>query len=209
VQPDEIAALLPAVIARTRSGGAPGDVLSALLMAMSAMHQPCEEVLGRVPSLFDPQVTEDGMVGFLAGWADLDRFARADHDGTPTLPSGLGHLRQLVAVSAELARSRGTKAGLQRFLEVATGVGGFVVRDRSDGVGAAFHLVVELPPDAEPFRDLVREIVDAERPVHLTYELAAPAGPSHWPPGPAGPPAAPSQPPAPSQAPAPTPTGGP
>lgn len=177
MRPAEIATLLPGVIGRTRTPGAAGDVLSALLMAMEAMHRPCEDVLSRVPDLFAPQVTDDAMVGFLAGWADVDRYVRNDHDGTPTLPSGLGHLRQLVSLSVELSRRRGTKAGLKLFLEVATGVTGFVVLDERDGVTPPFHLVVRLPADAEPFRDLVREIVAAERPAHMTFNLDPPDPP--------------------------------
>ncbi len=186
MRPADIATLLPAVISRTSDGSA-GDVLLGLLEAMDVMHRPCEDVLGRLPALFTPRLTEDRMVGFLAGWADLDRVVSTGSDDLWTLPSGLGHLRELVATSIDGSRRRGIKAGLIAFLETATGVPGFEVLDGRDGVERPFHLVVRLPGAAEPYRQLVAQLVEAEKPVHLTAELDPPAAPVGPPPSPQGP----------------------
>lgn len=178
MRPADIALLLPSVMRRTIDG-AEGDVLLALLEAMAAMHGPAEAVVAGLPGHFDPRVTGDGMVAFLASWADLDRVASVGPDGVWTLPTGLGHLRELVATSIEVSRTRGTRAGLVRFLETATGTTGFEVLDASDGVQREFHLVVRLPPEAEPWRALVAQLVEAEKPAHLTFELEpAPTAPA-------------------------------
>lgn len=186
MRPTDIATLLPSVISRT-SDGAPGDVLLALLEAMDAMHRPCEDILGRLPTLFAPRLTDERLVGFLAGWADLDRVVSTGADDVWSLPSGLGHLRELVATSIDSSRRRGTKAGLVAFLETATGIQGFEVLDRRDGVERPFHIVVRLPQAAEPYRQLVVQLVEVEKPAHLTAELDPPSVPAAPPPSPQGP----------------------
>jgi hypothetical protein len=180
MRPGEIKLLLPQIYQRTVDGCS-GDVLAGLLSVMSALHAPVETVLERVPELFDPRCTDDNMVGFLAGWADLDRVVHVSGDGLLSLPAGLGWLRETVATSLELSRERGTKHGLVAFLESATGTSGFEVIDRSDPRGAElppFHFVVVVPPAAAAQREIVEAIVETERPVHMTYELALPTEPA-------------------------------
>lgn len=114
------------------------------------------------------------MVPFLARWVDLDWLLG---DGAKDGPShrflaGLGHLRNLVALSPELSARRGTAEGLRRFLETATGVAGFEVDDA--GTGRAFHVEVVVPEAAAGLGTLVERIVRAERPAHATYEVHYP-----------------------------------
>ena len=63
--------------------------------------------------------------------------------------------------------------GLVRFLETATGVEGFVVDEEVDAAGRPrpFHCVVRAPAAARRLRDLVQQIVEAEKPAFVTYEL--------------------------------------
>ena len=84
-----------------------------------------------------------------------------------TLSSGHGQLRQLIAEAVDLARWRGTREGLQRFLTSATGVEGFVVREP-----APFRLVVELPAAALPHRALIEQIVRREKPAFTQHEIS-------------------------------------
>jgi phage tail-like protein len=166
--------LLPAVVQRTLL---PGTPLAALLAVMEALQAPAEAVLDDVAATFDPYRAPDRFAPFLAGWVDLDRFVVFDAAGGSTLPSGHGHLRNLVAAAAELSRWRGTGRGLLRLLEVATGVPGFTVEDRvsgPDGRIRPFHVRVTVPAGAVPYRRLVEHIVQSEKPAYLTAEIAFP-----------------------------------
>src|SRR5690606_12309810 len=122
----EIAALLPEVFRRTLVRG---GLLDGLLDVMHGLHEPSERVLRELPAYFDPYRTPDAFVPYLATWLDLDRFLGAPSD---PFPAGSGRLRELVANAARLSALRGTAAGLALFLEVATGLTGFAVREGVD-----------------------------------------------------------------------------
>src|SRR5262249_49938521 len=93
----------------------------------------------------------------------------------PEFPTGDGRLRELVASAAYLSRWRGTRKGLLRFLEVATGLKGFDVDENvagPDGRVRPLHVRVLAPHAAEPYQALIRRIVDLEKPAYVTYDLA-------------------------------------
>jgi hypothetical protein len=61
------------------------------------------------------------------------------------------------------------------FLETATGVLGFEIEENSpdaDGQQRAFHITVRVPAKAKPYLPLIRQIVEAEKPAYVTYDLA-------------------------------------
>jgi phage tail-like protein len=154
----------------------PGSPLSAILDVMEVLHTPVEDVLSRMDSYFSPYRAPDSFVPLLAQWVDLDRFFLAE---TPEgvvlrIPQEVGQLRELVAIAAQLSQLRGTRHGLELFLETATGITGFeideAVRD-SDGSVRPFHICVRVPAEARRHRALIEKIVEQERPAHLTYEV--------------------------------------
>ena len=119
----EIERLLPAVFQRTVRDG---EILAALLDVMETLHAPSEEALAHVERFFDPRRAPDAFVPTLARWVDLDRILiNEGGSGGDPLASGVGRLRELIAIAAELARWQGTRRGLLLFLETATGVPGF------------------------------------------------------------------------------------
>lgn len=172
----EIEQLLPAVFQRAVQAGTP---LFALLEVMEALPSRDEAVLNTIESFFDPYRAPDAFIPFLASWLDLDRFLREtpeefDAQGSSTLASGVGRLRELVAAAPFLAQWRGTSRGLLRFLETATGVQGFLIEERIPGPGGLpipFHLRVRVPGAAAPYRLLIERIIEAEKPAYVTYEL--------------------------------------
>jgi len=171
---DHIAELLPEIYRASLPAGGP---LAALLEVMEAMHAPVEAVLDDLDAYLDPRRAPDRFVPYLAGWLDLDRYL--DWPGgrrgsaPPRFAPGLGRLRELTAQAASLARVRGTRAGLQRMLEVATGLAGYVLTEAPPGEDGPrpFHLHVSAPAGARRFTDLVRRIVEDEKPAYVTYEL--------------------------------------
>lgn len=175
---EQIASMLPEVFRRTLQQGAP---LQAVLEVMEDLHAPAEAALARVERNFNPYTAPDAFVPMLACWLDLDRFfsPRAlegipDQSSPSPLASGLGRLRELIAVAVELSHWRGTAYGLRRFLETATGLQGFKIDDNIDADGnamAPYHFRVVAPAAAARHARLIERIIEQEKPAYVTYEL--------------------------------------
>ena len=165
---DRIALLLPEVYRRALATSSP---LEGLLHVMDAQHAPVEAVLDRFPDVFDPYLTPDRFVAYLARWVDLVRWLDSEDS---ELDTGQGRLRVLVAVSAELARRRGTALGLRTALTLALGVPGVEVDDQvldKDDLPMPFRVRVTLPAQAAVHRELVERIVHEEKPAHVVAEI--------------------------------------
>ena len=172
----QIKRLLPAVFQRVAEDGTP---LIAALDVMQAMHAPVETTLGQLESIFDPRRTPKEFVPFLAGWVDLSLLLDATGTGGSTsamsLSSvGIGRLRELTATAAKLSEWRGTRKGLQLFLQTATGMSGFVIDEHPAGLGGRvkpFHIRVKAPLELSEHRPLIERIIELEKPAYVTYEL--------------------------------------
>jgi len=160
-----IAALLPGIFQRTLGDGNPMD---AMLCAMEALHAPSEEILRQIDFICNPHRAPEAFVPFLARWVDLERIFAPREDGDGLVSTGLGRLRELIQTAAYLSRWRGTKQGLERFLETATGLTGFEIEEPH---ARPFHLRITAPKEAEPHRALIERIVEVERPVYTTWEV--------------------------------------
>ncbi|HWA89857.1 MAG TPA: phage tail protein [Rhizomicrobium sp.] len=167
-----------------RSAAREGSALMAILAVMEAQHAPAEDVLARADEFIDPWRAPDDFAVMLASWLDLDRYldwtSGRKGVGEPRYVPGLGNLRALSAEAAQLMRWRGTRYALERFLAVATGLAGFrVTENPPDEKGAArpFHIHVQAPAAASRMSDLVRRVVDEERPAYVTYDIAFSSGP--------------------------------
>lgn len=171
---DEIARLLPEVFQRTLE---PGSPLAAWLGVMEELHAPAEAVLAQLESHFDPRQTPERLLPMLAAWVDLTRFMRTPTtapDASDLISSGTGHLRELIAAALALSQARGTRQGLLRFLEVATGLTGYRIEENlaaEAGPARPFHLLVQAPAAARAHEALVRRIVEQEKPAYVTFEL--------------------------------------
>ena len=164
--------LLPEVFQRTIR---PGNPLTALLEVMETLHAPSEEVLADLAGFFGPYRAPDSFVPYLASWVDLERFLVRSAAGDAYLPSGLGRLRELIAAAAYLSQWRGTAKGLKCFLETATGIEGFAIDEqvvRPDGHRRPFHISIRVPVEAEQYWDLIKRIIEMEKPAYITYGLA-------------------------------------
>lgn len=173
----EIANLLPEIFRRTLE---PDSPLTGLLAVMEGLQAPGEAVLADLEAYFDPYRTPDVFVPYLASWLDLDRFMditpqRLDESTAGHLfPGGIGRLRELVTMAAQLEAWRGTARGLILFLETATGIAGFTVNEqvRDDrGRIRPFHIHVQAPAAARPYRLLIEHIVEQEKPAYVSHTL--------------------------------------
>lgn len=149
--------------------------LAALLGVMEELHARDEEILAGFGRYIDPRRTPDEFVPYLAAWVDyawllLDPPDNPYADVERPFSGGLGRLRELVASAAAESKWRGTSAGLVRMLERATGFQGYrideTVTDES-GQQLPFRVRVVVPREAERYVDLVRRIVEHEKPAHV------------------------------------------
>ena len=176
----EIELLLPEIFRRTlppvRTEANP---LASFLDAMETLHAPDESILEALDSYFDPYHAPDQFVAYLAGWVDLDDLwienpLEFTAKTLPRFPSGVGHLRELVAAAVFLSRWRGTRKALLTFLETATGVSGFTIDEQvldDNGLPIPFHIRVNAPKAAAPYHILIENIIRKEKPAYVTYEL--------------------------------------
>lgn len=149
-----------------------------------------EETIDRLHELFDPERAPERFLPWLAQWVGIELPEALDVAGR----------RRLIAAAVELRRLRGTRAGLERILAVATGTLATVAEpfgpDLQIGIHSTigvdtyvegihlgdFHVELSLPrPEGESewqaderARDveaLSRWIIERERPVHTRYTL--------------------------------------
>lgn len=170
-----IARLLPETY---QSAIAPKKPLAATLEVMEMLQAPAENALATLDAHVDPMRAPPNFALMLARWLDLERYldwtGGRPGEGAPRYAAGLGRLRLLCLEAAELARWRGTRRTLERILTVATGLPGYAVQENPPGPkgeARCFHLRVVAPAAARPLADLVRRIVDEERPAYTTYEI--------------------------------------
>jgi phage tail-like protein len=166
-----VLALLPDVMRRADGAGTP---LAAMIDVLVECLHPVDATLRSVHETFDARRAHAPFVGMLAEWVDLGALL-VDVDAptigrTRTLPAGHGRLRELTLAAASLAETRGTRAGLCQYLELATGVMGFEVDEPED---RPFWIRVRAPAAATPHRALIERILAAEKPafVQCTLEL--------------------------------------
>ena len=172
----EISRLLPSTFRRAAGDG---TILFALLEAMEAIHEPVEGALATFPAALDPRTAPEQFVHFLAGWVGVDRLGASDDFIRATAGQGApdeldaARLRALTIAAAELARWRGTRRGLVRLLEIATGVSGFDVVEgvSADGTPRSFSIIVVVPNAAAAELPWITRIVRQEKPAYATCTI--------------------------------------
>src|SRR5688500_4986443 len=116
---DAVERLLPTMF---QLAARPGSPLDAALHVMADLHEPDEQLLAAIDAVFDPYRAPDAFVPWLTRWVGLewlvadesiDASDDAGSDLTDAFPPGLGRLRDVVGIGAELAQRRGTEAGLR------------------------------------------------------------------------------------------------
>ncbi len=172
----ELKQLLPEIFQRTDQ---PGSPLHGLLQAMEGLSEPAETILRQWPVYFNPYTTPENFLPFLASWVDLDRFFSATPGSTAARAECLqlldsGRLRELIATAIRLSKLRGTAAGLQLFLETATGVKSFIIdenvlQENNDVI--PFHVKITAPKAAQKYQVLIEKIIEQEKPVYVTHYL--------------------------------------
>jgi phage tail-like protein len=140
---------------------------------------PLERMVDNLELYFDPLITPESLVSWLASWLNL----------TPDPSWTMKKCRELVKSAAILHRLRGTKQGLSEYLRIYTGSVpeiseyiqgmsldsdtklGIDTRLGSAGTGNHFTVTLELDGKDEIDIDTVRAIIESQKPAHTVYTL--------------------------------------
>ena len=160
------------------------DLMARFLMLFESFWSPIEGQIDAIPFYFDPKMTPSDFLPWLAYWFNMV----LDED----LPDE--QRRELIASAVSLYRKRGTKEGLQEYLEACTGGQVTIVEHRASdfrlgsdarlgpgialGIGSqpfTFTVTLRLPstlsPDGESGRQKIQDLIEAEKPAHTDYIL--------------------------------------
>ena len=167
------------------------DFMGRFLMLFDSFWHPLENVLTQIPEYFDPATAPRDLLPWLATWFDL-----VFDDHWPEVQR-----RRLLESVVWLYRQRGTRQGLQTYLEIYTGARPQVIEHRARnfrlgagnqlGFGVAlgkrnvphtFTVILPLAPivAATPEETqrleqtrlrMIEQIIEAEKPAHTTYHL--------------------------------------
>jgi phage tail-like protein len=167
------------------------ELLGRFLMLFESFWAPISGQIKHLPLYFDPMLTPSDLLPWLASWLDLVLDERWPEE----------QRRLLLRSAASLYRKRGTKRGLQEYLEVFTGEKAEIIEHRANnfrlglqgklGPGIAlgtdnmphtFTVLLRSPlalgeGDEETIREemerrrIIQAIIKAEKPAHTGYTL--------------------------------------
>lgn len=123
-----------------------------------------EETIATVHTYFDPQQTDEEFLPWLANWVALS--LRADWEPATK--------REFIRQVVPLYKLRGTKAGLQRMLEIYTGQKVIIYAEFEQP--AHFFQVSLTLPESDPLllqrkQQIARAIIEQEKPAHTFFAL--------------------------------------
>jgi phage tail-like protein len=167
------------------------DLMARFLMLFESFWEPIERQLDDTSIYFDTRLMPAEMLPWLASWIGLALDENWPED----------RQRLLLRNAAKLYRTRGTKRGLLKFLEIYTGQKGTIIENRAEnftlgeeaklGPGIAlgkenspntFVVQLSLPPIEAPTqaereqlenvrRRTIEAIIRTEKPAHTDYKL--------------------------------------
>jgi phage tail-like protein len=155
------------------------EFMGQFIHIFEALMKPLENTVNNLSLYFDPLLTPEPMLHWLAFWVDLALDA--------TWP--IERRRELVKSASELYRWRGTRRGLTKYLRIYTGSTpeiseyipgmsldaetklGVNTRLGSSGTGNHFTVTLELGGESEIDIGTVRSIIDSQKPAHTVYTL--------------------------------------
>ena len=155
------------------------EFMGQFLLIFESILKPIENTIDHADLYFDPLMTPESFLPFLAFWVGLKLDPTWSEEKR----------RELVKSAAELYQWRGTKRGLNKYLwiytgkiphisEYATGMRldretrlGINTQIGSAGEGNHFTVTIELDEDSKVDSETVKAIIDAQKPAHTAYTL--------------------------------------
>jgi phage tail-like protein len=135
-----------------------GDFMNRYLQIFEAMWEPIEWRQQHIHMYFDPRTCPVSMLGVLSEWIGL----------TPDPRWSEWRHRKILIESAELQRWRGTTYTLSKLIELTTDLTATIAEDAND----PYVFKVSLPKGTNSHQvEIVREIVEGNKPAHTGYRL--------------------------------------
>ena len=136
-----------------------GDFLGRLLLIFESLWEPLEWRQTHVEYYFDARTCPAPFLPWLATWLglDLDRHWPEERR------------RRLLTEAMELYRWRGTPYGLQRMIEVCTGLPATIQEDPQTPF--VFRITVRMPRDSMIRTEMLERLVQLHKPAHVGYVL--------------------------------------
>jgi len=97
------------------------ELMGRFLMLFESFWAPIEQQIEHLPLYLDPRLTPPELLPWLASWVDL-----VLHEAWPE-----DRQRQLLSAATTLYRKRGTRQGLQEYLEIYTGGRATIIEHRA------------------------------------------------------------------------------
>ena len=108
---------------------------------------------------FHPRTCPATFLPWLAQWLDLTL--------DPRLPEA--RQRAILAQAVEIYQWRGTRFGLERMIEICTGLNIDISEDPSQPF--VFHVQVTVPNPGTVDRQLIEDLIQSHKPAHVGYTL--------------------------------------
>ena len=161
------------------------EFMGRFLMLFESFWEPIEDRIDHIYDYFDPRLAPSDLLPWLATWVDLVLDEQWPDEKR----------RQLLSAMVPLYRQRGTRHGLQKYLEIYTGQQARIAEHRAHnftlgqitrlGPSAAlgkhnisytFDVFLQLPPAENEGNRLERRrkieaIIESEKPAHTAYTL--------------------------------------
>ena len=155
------------------------EFMEQFLLIFESILKPIEGTIDNIALYFDPLMTPEPLLPWLASWVDLTLG--------PTWPEE--RRRELIKSAAQLYRWQGTKRGLTEYLRIYTGstpeISEYIPGMRLDqetklgsdtqlgssGAGHHFIVTLELARDSEIDTNTVKAIIDTQKPAYTSYTL--------------------------------------
>lgn len=145
------------------------DFLGRFLLIFESILEPLDRCIEHLNLYFDPRVTPEAMLPWLASWVDLVLNEKWSVE----------QRRTLIRAAPTLYLWRGTRRGLTEYLHIYTGVIPTIIEphqlteagETTDVPPSVFYVILEVPDPTEIDREIVEAIIEAEKPAHTAYML--------------------------------------
>ncbi len=135
------------------------DFLGRFLLIFESLWEPLERRQDQIAMYFDPYTCPPSFFPWLGSWLDLS----INTDWPEP------RIRRFIAEATDLYRWRGTRYGIERMIEVCTGIAPRVTEPTDRPF--IFQVTLALPPDGSVDRELVEQLIVAHKPAHTGYML--------------------------------------
>ena len=143
------------------------DFLSRYLLIFESILEPISRTIGNIPHYFDPALAPSDTLPWLGSWLGLLLDERWPDEKR----------RDLILAAADLYRWRGTRRGLEQFIQVYTGIKPEITEPTLSEISASrdlafrFTVRLHLPAGSDVDSELLEQIIDLEKPAFAAGTL--------------------------------------